>query len=124
MLELKDKINVGEYIRFDPEGLIGIIESIEIKDDEDITNPICIKLRDDDCGLLCEKKEVKKHSKNLMDLIEKGDLVKIEDEHGEDLLLLNNSSCFNKFKQRVKNGAKITGILTHQRYNNEFFNNF
>lgn len=123
-MDIMDKIEVGEYIRTND----GEIYQIKDMGDDYYELDKHYLLWQGDSYIyvnMIDREKlnsiIKRHSKNLIDLIEKGDLVKIKDEHGEDLLLLNNSSCFNKFKQHVKNGAKITGILTHQRYDNSFY---
>ena len=57
-----------------------------------------------------------KHSKNIIDLIEAGDIVFIEDFSGYDFIYINDKEMLEALKQDVKDGVRIKSILTKQLY--------
>ena len=104
---MEDKIEVNEYVRFN-NGEIGKV--IDIKE-----NPSRIVYSEyGEIGLISD---IVKHSKQLIDLIECGDIVKIRTglyssfkyfvENEDDLLLL---------KEQVKQFWNIDKILTHEQF--------
>ena len=57
-----------------------------------------------------------KHSKNIIDLIEAGDIVFIEDFSGYDFIYINDKEMLEALKQDVKDGVRIKSILTKELY--------
>lgn len=115
-------IEVGEYIRT-KSGLIGKVNKIELKGSgtrfagEFITDTI-IQFND---GKVYERrardKDIVNHSKNIIDLIEIGDIVKLDDEFIEYRLIdVFDESIIEGLKQDVKTGVKINSILTKEQY--------
>lgn len=56
------------------------------------------------------------HSKNIIDLIEVGDIVFIEDFSGYDFIYINDKEMLEALKQDVKDGVRIKSILTKELY--------
>ena len=63
-----------------------------------------------------KKSSVVKHSKNIIDLIEVGDIVFIEDFSGYDFIYINDKEMLEALKQDVKDGVRIKSILTKELY--------
>ena len=127
-----EKIEVGEYVRT-KKGLIGKVNKIELAGKgvryggEFITDTI-IQFND---GKVYERrvreKDIVKHSKNIIDLIEVGDYV--NDYKILNIANLNNSDekVFTIHKSNFKDICKIWGnedikrILTHEKYEKECY---
>ena len=63
------------------------------------------------------KNKIVNHSKNIIDLIEVGDIVKLDDEFIEYRLIdVFDESIIEGLKQDVKTGVKIKSILTKEQY--------
>lgn len=97
-------IEVGDYVR-SKNGSIGKVTKIE------------------DDKYLYENKElitfignVIKHSKNIIDLIEVGDLLFINDFAYYNFIHIYDGTMLEALKEDVKNGVKIKQILTHEQY--------
>ena len=115
-------IEVGDFIRTN-NGLLGRVNKIELKGSgvryagEFITDTI-IQFND---GKVYERrvrdKNIVKHSKNIIDLIEVGDILKLDDEFTEYRLIdVFDESIIEGLKQDVKTGIKIKSILTKEQY--------
>lgn len=57
-----------------------------------------------------------KHSKNIIDLIEVGDIVEMYDVLNEDVIYIWNEEMLKAVKEDVANGIKIRRILTKEQY--------
>ena len=97
-------IEIGDYVR-SRNGSIGKVTKIE------------------DDKYLYENKElitfignVVKHSKNIIDLIEIGDLVFIEDFFNYRFIHIYDERMLEALKEDVKKNVKIKQILTHEQY--------
>ena len=66
---------------------------------------------------IVNKENIVKHSKNIIDLIEVGDIVKLDDEFIEYRLIdIFDEIILEGLKQDVKTGVKIKSILTKEQY--------
>ena len=102
--EINMNIEVGDYVR-SRNGSIGKVTKIE------------------DDKYLYENKElitfignVVKHSKNIIDLIEVGDLVFIEDFFNYSFIHIFDETMLEALKEDIKEDVKIKSILTHEQY--------
>ena len=57
-----------------------------------------------------------KVAENIIDLIEVGDIVFIEDFSGYDFIYINDKEMLEALKQDVKDGVRIKSILTKELY--------
>lgn len=57
-----------------------------------------------------------KHSKNIIDLIEVGDLVFIEDFFNYSFIHIYDETMLEALKEDIKEDVKIKSILTHEQY--------
>lgn len=58
-----------------------------------------------------------KSSKNILDLLEKEDLVKVQYPSGViDIIYIYNNQKLNKFKSEIEQGLKILEILTREKF--------
>ena len=115
------EIEVGEYIRT-KRGLIGKVNKIELKGSgtrfagEFITDTI-IQFND---GKVYERrvtdKDIVKHSKNIIDLIEVGDIVHTRDVLNEDIIYIWTEEYLKALKEDLKNGIELVDILTKEQY--------
>ena len=110
---MEEKIEVGEYVRT-KDGRIDKVEIFSVGCVWHCENGMCI----DECNhIVMHLEEIVKHSKQLIDLIEIGDIVEIRTglyssfkyfvENEDDLLLL---------EEKVKQFWKIKTILTKESY--------
>ena len=97
-------IEIGDYVR-SKNGSIGKVTKIE------------------DDKYLYENKElitfignVVKHSKNIIDLIEVGDLLFINDFAYYNFIHIYDETMLEALKEDVKKNVKIKQILTHEQY--------
>lgn len=124
------EIRVGEYVRT-KNGLIGKVNKIEIAGSgvrfggEFLTDTI-IQFNDGKVyERRCKRNQIIKYSKNLIDLIEVGDLLEIE--LSEEFVEKEDKNVFTRLgdvftketlQRNVDNGIviKIKTILTHEQY--------
>lgn len=101
-------IEIGEYVRtFN--GLIGKV--VELTDSGNYA------IRIYNGAEYVVRAVIKNHSKDLIDLIEVGDIVKLDDEFIEYRLIdVFDESIIEGLKQDVKTGIKIKSILTKEQY--------
>ena len=55
-------------------------------------------------------------SKNIIDLIEVGDIVFINDFAGYDFVYINDKEMLEALKEDIQNGVEIKSIMTHEQY--------
>lgn len=60
---------------------------------------------------------VKKHSPNIIDLIEVGDIVEVFDVLHNDIVYIWNEEMLKALKEDIENGIQIKSIVTHQQFN-------
>ena len=108
---MDDEIKVGEYIRC---GSIGIRKVVQV-----LKSPITLKVNKvvDENGLLIAKHYIKKHSKNILKLIEKGDLVNgyiITSEYMmSDGTIYQEGARFNRLV--LLKAKDVKTIMTHEQ---------
>lgn len=104
---MKDKIEVNEYVRFN-NGEIGKV--IDIKE-----NPSRIVYSEyGEIGLISD---IVKHSKQLIDLIECGDIIEIRTGlHSSFKYFVENEDDLLLLKEQVKQFWNIEKILTHEQF--------
>lgn len=109
-----DEIRVGEYARTTDGiiGKVGNISKIERFEKVYYTGSIFGFFRN----------EIKKHSKNIIDVIEVGDLVKVKDNFDEDVLHMIDEEFITSLKEDIKDeSVEIKSILTHEQYDNNCY---
>ena len=106
-------IEVGEKIRCN-NGLIGELVRIE-RDDIDISLKWYV-FNDGKNERYVNKPYIVNHSFNLIDLIEVGDIVFIEDFIGYSFIHVYSKEMLEALKEDVKKEVKIKSILTHEQY--------
>ena len=114
-------IEVGDFVRTN-NGLLGKVNKIELAGSglryagEFLTDEI---IQFDD-GKIYERrvnnKNIVNHSKNIIDLIEVGDIVFTEDFPGYDFIYIYDKEMLEALKQDVKDGVRIKSILTKEQY--------
>lgn len=60
---------------------------------------------------------VTKHSPNIIDLIEVGDIVGTFDVLHNDIVYIWNEEMLKALKEDIENGIKIKSIVTHEQFN-------
>lgn len=104
------EIEVGEYVR----SKSGKIDIFKEKDE----NYMFARCEKNTYWIL----DIIKHSKNIIDLIEVGDIVKLDDEFIEYRLIdVFDESIIEGLKQDIKTGVKINSILTKEQYKNNCY---
>lgn len=112
------EIKVGEYVRTE-DGYIGIFDRYSKRPNTSIYKcpfDCFIKLRKRKTPLQCGREYIVNHSFNIIDLIEAGDIVFIEDFFGYNFIHVFDESMLEALKKDVKDGIKIKTILTHEQY--------
>ena len=111
------EIEVGNYVRINNDFrliALGIGKVIRINQDT-----IYVKMNFE-LPFSFKRENIVKHSKQLIDLIEVGDIVEIFveifDVLDEDVIYIYDKEMLKALKEDIKNGAKIRRILTHQQY--------
>lgn len=111
-------IEVGEYVRTENGYITKICEclgkDIGYKNMQhyDVDNFIHYR------GFIIYKEDIKAHSKNIIDLIEVGDIVEIQNKlDGAKTIFDLNKYTIDIYKEQIKNESiKILSILTHEQY--------
>ena len=112
------EIKVGEYGRTN-KGKIFIFAWLENSDEKRYTNKVLLgngKIFENKFYYFDDGEEIVKHSKNIIDLVEVGDIVFIEDFSGYDFIYINDKEMLEALKQDVKDGVRIKSILTKELY--------
>lgn len=111
-------IKVGEFVRLARnQGINKII------DEDDDGFLILDKMIADEYGDECFEislqdvdSEITKHSFNITDLIEVGDIVFIQDVLNNDFVYIYDDEMLKAVKEDIEEGLEITQILTHELY--------
>lgn len=106
-------IEVGDYVRIDKDHRIialGIAKVVKT-----INETIYVK-NNFELPITIDKNSISKHSKNIIDLIEVGDIVEIFDVLNEDVIYIWNEEMLKALKEDIKNGIGIRRILTHEQF--------
>ena len=61
-------------------------------------------------------KAIVKHSKNIIDLIEVGDIVFIQDVLNNDFVYIYDDEMLKAVREDIEEGLEITEVLTHELY--------
>lgn len=105
---MENKIEVGEYIRTE-KGFIG-----------KVNNSIYSYLLECEEGEVFEKEDIRKHSKNIIDLIEEGDILKVRE--GNIIFWLGIEKGDTQFNHRelmysIKNKeVELLSIVTKEQF--------
>ena len=106
-----EEIKVGDFIRSN-DGYIGKITRISQNSKRECdTYYSC-----DNCIASGFYEQIKKHSKNIINLIEVGDIVHIKDVLHEDITHIWSEDYLKALKEDLSNGIKLVEILTHEQY--------
>lgn len=117
-----NKIEIGEYIRTTEDGIIGKVKRIELDEIDKSLKWYVFDKKRYDMNIIDEiyinKPYIKKHSFNIINLIEEGDFIKIRDEYLEDTCLtLDTESWLNKVKCEILNNYwKLVTIVTKEQF--------
>lgn len=112
------KIKVGEFVRLSRnQGINKIID----EDDDGflILDEMIADEYGDECfeiSLQDVDSEITKHSFNITDLIEVGDIVFIQDVLNNDFVYIYDDEMLKAVKQDIEEGLEITQILTHEQF--------
>lgn len=107
-----EEIKVNDYVRLDRNQ--GIRKIVEIEDDcyyldEEIADEwreTAYAIRKEDLD-----EEVLKHSENIIDLIEVGDIVEVSDVLHNDIVYIWNEKMLKALKEDIKIGIGIKSIV-------------
>ena len=77
---------------------------------------IYVKMSNNNLPISFNVDNIIKNSKNIIDLIEVGDIVEIYDVLNEDIIYVWNEEMLKAVKEDVNNGIKIRRILTKEQY--------
>ncbi len=115
------KIEVGEYVRT-KNGLFGKVNKIElagsgVRFGGEYLSDTIIQFND---GKIYERrvkdKNIAKHSKKIIDLMEVGDIVHIKDVLHQDIVHIWSEDYLKALKEDLNNGIKVVEILTHEQF--------
>lgn len=112
-------IEVNEYVRT-KNGEIGIFDRYSSRKENSLyKSPFnCfIKIKNRKTPLQCCEDYIVKHSKQLIDLIEVGDIVRIRTGlYSSFMEFIDNEECLLILKEQVKKFWTIEEILTHEQF--------
>lgn len=113
---MEDKIEVNEYVRTKD----GIIDKVIIEYDGKCNNPNCSEKHISCRYNYYNEKDIVKHSKQLIDLIENKDILKIK-IHKEIIFFgIDENTSDIKYKElieNIENGEyELLEILTHEQF--------
>ena len=111
------EIEVGEYGRTN-KGKIFIFAWLENSDGKRYTNKVLLgngKIFENKFYYFDDGEEIVKHSKNIIDLVEVGDIVHIKDVLHEDITYIWSEDYLKALKEDIQNGIKLVSILTKEQ---------
>lgn len=116
----EDCININDYIR-NEDGDIGIVKKILLPDEKmESTYFVC-----DTTMASAYLEEIKKHSKDVLDLIEPGDVLEIEEDGDIFYIGIKKESItfsYSDIKESIRNKeVKLLRILTHEQFEENSF---
>jgi len=113
---LKEDIQVGEYVRINEDfGIICIGIGKVVNKNQDT---IYVKKSNINLPISFNKDSIAKHSSNIIDIIEVGDIVKTYDVLNEDVLYIWSEDMLRALKEDVENGLGIKSIVTKEQFSN------
>lgn len=107
---MEDKIEVGEYVR----NKEGKIIKVTWVGQAIVTN--------DKYTMSKLSGEITKHSKNIIDLIEVGDIVHTRDVLSDDIYYMWDEEMVQTTKKFIQKGIKFVDILTKEQYKANVYN--
>lgn len=108
------EIKVGEYVRT-KRGIAKVLEVKIVQTKMHGQHDVAYKI--DKCpGMYITETAFTEHSFNLIDLIEVGDIVFIQDVLNNDFVYIYDDEMLKAVKEDVESGLEITEILTHEQY--------
>ncbi len=107
------EIEVGEFVRT-KKGKIDKLRS-KINDGWRSKNNYGEEIARCECGSLLLK-DIEKHSHDITDLIEVGDIVYTKDVLNEDIVYIWSQEYLEALKEDINNGIKLVSILTHEQF--------
>ena len=111
------EIEVGEYVRLARRQ--GINKIIEIDEDYYVLDSEIADEWGDITDFIKEEKlqeEILKHSKNIIDLIEVGDIVHTRDVLNEDFYYMFDDEMVQATRETIESGIELLEILTHEQF--------
>lgn len=111
------EIEVGEYGRTN-KGKIFIFAWLENSDGKRYTNKVLLgngKIFENKFYYFDYGEEIVKHSKNIIDLVEVGDIVHIKDVLHEDITYIWSEDYLKALKEDIQNGIKLVSIVTKEQ---------
>lgn len=121
-VRVNNDIEVNEYVRTE-EGYLGILIAINKQDYNYLVVDTSIEVRKDgypSTYLYLKKENIKKHSKQLIDLIENKDILKVKIDKTIMFFGIDEGTSNIKYKEIIKsieNGeCELLEILTHQQF--------
>ena len=115
---MSNEIEIGEYGRTN-KGKIFIFAWLENSDGKRYTNKVLLgngKIFENKFYYFDDGEEIVKHSKNIIDLVEVGDIVRIKDVLHEDITYIWSEDYLKALKEDIQNGIKLVSILTKESY--------
>lgn len=103
-----EQIQVGEYVRTN-KGEIAKVVGID--DDKWLETTSHI-------GFVEPPEDIKKHSKNIIDLIGVGDIVEIFDVLHNDIIYIWSEEMLKALKEDIESGIQIKAVLTKEQFEN------
>ena len=114
---MEDKIEIGEYGRTN-KGKIFIFAWLENSDGKRYTNKVLLgnrKIFENKFYYFDYGEEIVKHSKNIIDLVEVGDLIKTNEE--KTIIHIYDIDVLEAVKEDIEEGHfKIESIVTHEQF--------
>ena len=115
----KEKYKYGDFIRTN-DGIIGQVKRIELDDVDKSLKWYVFDGKRPDMGIIDElyinKPYIEKYSKDIIDLIEVGDIVHIKDVLHQDIVHIWSEDYLKALKEDLNNGIKVVEILTHEQF--------
>lgn len=111
-----EEIKVGEYVR-NEDGYIWQIKKLEDLDNIFVDEAGKVRERVGETVFGDEITiDVVKHNKNIIDLIEVGDIVHIKDVLNEDIIYVWSDDYLKALKEDLNNGIKLVEIVTREQF--------
>jgi len=107
------EIEVGEYVRDNEGDIDKIINTLSLFKD------VYLYLGEE--GYQYSENAISKHSKNIIDLIEVGDIVHTKDVLNEDYYYMFDEEMVQATKETIEEGIKLVDILTHEQYSKKCY---
>lgn len=113
---MKNEIKVGEYVKT-VDGKIGIFDRYSSRKESSLYKShfdCFIKFQKRKTALQCSREYIVKHSENLIDLIEVGDMVHTKDVLSEDWYWMFDEEMIKATKETIEQGINLVEIVTKE----------